>query len=45
LVACFPQADHAAWGPTLDCLDGARLSFDGAPPRFTGCEIVRAPRA
>lgn len=41
LVACFPNADHASWGGPFAPLEGARLGFDGDPPRFTGCEILR----
>jgi broad specificity phosphatase PhoE len=43
LVACFPDADHAAWGGVLDCCEGARLSFDGDPPRFTDLSFLRGP--
>lgn len=41
LVALFPNAEHAAWGKPFDCCEGARLSFDGDPPRFTSLEILR----
>lgn len=41
LVACLPDADHASWGGPFAPLEGARISFDGDPPRFTGCEILR----
>jgi broad specificity phosphatase PhoE len=41
LVGCFPDADHAAWGGQLGCCEGARLAFDGEPPRFTGVTILR----
>ena len=41
LVACFPDADHAAWGGLFNPCDGARLAFDGDPPRFSGVEILR----
>ena len=41
LVACFPNADHAAWGSSFDALEGARLTFDGDPPCFTEVEILR----
>ena len=41
LVACFPKADHAAWGRTFSPLEGARLTFDGDPPFFTRVEILR----
>ncbi|WP_144127346.1 histidine phosphatase family protein [Catellatospora sichuanensis] len=29
LVACTPDADHAAWGPAFGHLHGATLEFDG----------------
>jgi broad specificity phosphatase PhoE len=45
LVTCFREADHGAWGGPFACCEGARLSFDGDPPRFTQCEILRAPAA
>jgi broad specificity phosphatase PhoE len=41
LVVLFPEADHAAWGKPFDCCEGARLAFDGEPPRFTSVEILR----
>jgi broad specificity phosphatase PhoE len=41
LVTCFLDADHAAWGGPFAPLEGARLSFGGDPPRFTGCEFLR----
>jgi len=41
LVACFPGADHAAWGGPFNPCEGARLAFDGDPPRFTGVTILR----
>ena len=43
LVTCFPEADHASWGVPFAPLEGARLGFDGDPPRFTTCEILRLP--
>jgi hypothetical protein len=43
LVACFPSANHGAWGGPFDCLEGARLTFDGEPARFTAVEIIRRP--
>jgi broad specificity phosphatase PhoE len=30
LVAALPDADHAAWGPPISQLEGARLAFDGS---------------
>ena len=42
LVACFPDADHAAWGATFNPCDGARLLFEGDPPYFRDVEILRA---
>jgi broad specificity phosphatase PhoE len=41
LVACFPAADHAAWGGLFGHCEGARLVFDGEPERFTNVEILR----
>ena len=41
LVACFPKADHASWGGQFGCCEGARLTFDGEPARFTGLEFLR----
>jgi hypothetical protein len=45
LVASFPDADHAAWGAPLACCEGARLVFEGEPPRFTGLSFLREPFA
>jgi broad specificity phosphatase PhoE len=41
LVACFPDADHAAWGGLFNPCEGARLVFDGDPPRFVDVTILR----
>jgi broad specificity phosphatase PhoE len=41
LVACFPQADHGAWGGFFAPCEGARLVFDGDPARFTQMELLR----
>lgn len=41
LVACFPTADHAAWGPAFGPCEGARLAFEGDPPFFSALEILR----
>jgi broad specificity phosphatase PhoE len=41
LVAGFPDADHAAWGGPFAPYEGARLVFDGDPPRFTSVTILR----
>jgi hypothetical protein len=41
LVACFPDADHAAWGGQFKPCEGARLVFDGDPPRFIEVSILR----
>ena len=38
-VGCLPQADHAAWGPYCECLEGVRLSFDGQA--FVAVEMLR----
>lgn len=45
LVACAPDADHAAWGGPLGPLEGARLRFTGALARFTDIEIIRVAEA
>jgi broad specificity phosphatase PhoE len=42
LVACFPAADHGAWGAWFEPCEGARLVFDGEPARFTNVEILRS---
>lgn len=41
LVACFPQADYAAWGEPFQPCEGARLVFAGEPERFTTVELLR----
>jgi broad specificity phosphatase PhoE len=41
LVACFPDADHGAWGAPFGPCEGARLVFDGEPARFTKVELLR----
>jgi broad specificity phosphatase PhoE len=41
LVACFPDADHAAWGGGFAPCEGARLYFEGEPERFTRIELLR----
>ncbi len=41
LVACFPHADHAAWGAPFGPCEGARLVFAGDPARFTTFEFLR----
>jgi broad specificity phosphatase PhoE len=43
LVACLPDADHAAWGGLFSHCDGVYLGFDGG--QFVTGEILRAPRA
>jgi broad specificity phosphatase PhoE len=43
LVACFPNADHAAWGEPFGPCEGARLLYDGDPARFSKVEILREP--
>ena len=42
LVACFPEADHSAWGAPFAPCEGARLMFDGDPARFTKVELLRS---
>jgi broad specificity phosphatase PhoE len=41
LVACLPDADHAAWGPCFSHCDGARLAWDNGA--FSSIELRRAP--
>ncbi|RIK40903.1 MAG: hypothetical protein DCC55_13565 [Chloroflexi bacterium] len=41
LVACFPDADHSAWGAPFGHCEGARLVFDREPAHFTKVEILR----
>jgi hypothetical protein len=43
LVACFPHADHDAWGGPFGPCEGARLVFEGELERFTQVEILRDP--
>jgi hypothetical protein len=45
LVACFPDAEHGAWGQPFACCEGARLVFDGEPARFTDVTILRVTGA
>jgi len=42
LVACLPDADHAAWGAPFSQCDGVILTFENG--RFTDAEFKRAPR-
>ena len=39
LVACLPQADHAAWGAALGHLEGARLGWEDG--RFRTVQLRR----
>jgi hypothetical protein len=41
LVACFPLADHAAWGGPFGPCEGARLVFAGEPAHFQAVAILR----
>ncbi len=41
LVAAFPAADHASWGGLFGPCEGATLTFDGEPARFSAVELVR----
>ncbi len=45
LATCFLEADHAAWGAPFAPLEGARLGYEGDPPRFTDVAILRVPAA
>ncbi|MBM3216676.1 phosphoglycerate mutase family protein [Candidatus Poribacteria bacterium] len=38
-VECFPDRDHAAWGPNCGFCEGVRLTFDGK--RFTDIVVLR----
>jgi hypothetical protein len=40
-VGLFPSANHLAWGGPVRCLEGVRISFEGAKPRE--CQILRLP--
>lgn len=42
LVACFPNADYAAWGAQFGPCEGARLTFGGEPSCWRGLELIRA---
>lgn len=42
LVACFPDADHASWGPMFGPCEGARLTYAGdLLPRWRSVELLR----
>jgi hypothetical protein len=41
LVACFPDADHASWGPTFGPCEGAKLTFEGELGHFVKVEFLR----
>ena len=41
LVACYPDADHAAWGKGFAACEGARLRFEGDPAYFQSLEVLR----
>ena len=41
LVACFPNDNHADWGPNFGPLEGARIRFSGEPAHFSEIEILR----
>ena len=38
-VACLPEADHAAWGDYVECLEGVRLYWQA--DKFTHAEVLR----
>lgn len=38
-IACFPDADHAAWGALLGYCEGVRASFDG--DAWSSVEVLR----
>lgn len=41
LLACFPHADHATWGPPFGPCEGARLIYDGEPAHFASVSLIR----
>jgi hypothetical protein len=41
LIACFPEADHAAWGQFFGPCEGARLSFDNKFNYFNDLNLLR----
>jgi broad specificity phosphatase PhoE len=43
LVACLPDAEHAAWGAPFSHCDGVLLTFDGG--RFRDVTFQRAPQS
>jgi broad specificity phosphatase PhoE len=38
-VACFPNADHTAWGNYVECCEGVRLFWDEG--KFMNIEVLR----
>lgn len=44
LIACFPKADFANWGPPFGECEGARLTFEGEPEHFTTVEFLRGEK-
>ena len=38
-VACFPNADHAAWGDYIECCEGVRMFWDDG--KFVDVEVLR----
>lgn len=38
-VACFPNADHLAWGNYVECCEGVRMFWDDG--RFVNVEVLR----
>lgn len=45
LIACFPRADHSAWGGAFGPCEGARLAFAGDPACFQALELLRLIQA
>lgn len=41
-VACLPDADHTAWGESLDVCEGVRLFWESG--KFENAEILRVPK-
>jgi broad specificity phosphatase PhoE len=38
-VACFPRADHAAWGAYIECCEGVRMFWESG--KFVNVEVIR----
>ncbi len=38
-VACFPNANHAAWGNYVECCEGVRMEWDAG--KFVNLKVLR----